>query len=673
MLRFAAHRADLPLVPAFITIVSAFLLGLPTQSVCAQSVSPASLEALFGEPVTTSATGKPQRASEVPVPMEIISAEQIRRSGAHDIPTILARYTSLDVQQYNAHDFSVGVRAFTTPMGQRLQVLVNGRQVYLDHYGYAAWDSIPVQIAEIRQIEVVKGPNSALFGFNAASGVINIITYDPIHDQRSVAEVRVGSGGYREVSAVATAPLGSAGGVRISAGSRGERPWARGYTDFEVQELDGRRSPTRNQVAAEAAFNLSPGVRLSFDASYSRAIAGNFQDYGQVWREDKRVWSLRSRLTADTDLGIFDAQIYHNGLTNTYAATSYPLDSGLTVADLGHAFKINPAHTLRPVLQLRHATMQPLPGAQVSYDVVGTGVMWDWALKDNLTLTSSLRYDHLRLGAKGYDDPAFPFGNQSYDRAFGQLSWNIGAVWRASDLDTVRASAARGVSLPSLSDYGWRDSYPSFGYQDTGTPTIAPTVVYSYELEYRRKAAIINGNVGLNTFLQSYRGFTSGLSTVTFVPPDVALNTYTPVNLGKARVAGFEASADGVLPGRFIWGLRYRLSAVSSDFRPSQQDPKRVSPRHLATLRLGWSDDRWEVDVFGRYSSSIWGYRALNEEDVAYVEVKNYAALAARLGYKLTERMTLSIEGENLLHGRQRQNLAIEAERRVYVSLRSEF
>ena len=52
----------------------------------AQTVDYGATEAMFGEPVTTSATGKPQRASDAPVTMDIITAEDIRRSAAREPP-----------------------------------------------------------------------------------------------------------------------------------------------------------------------------------------------------------------------------------------------------------------------------------------------------------------------------------------------------------------------------------------------------------------------------------------------------------------------------------------------------------------------------------------------------------------------------------------------------------
>src|SRR5690349_12868807 len=66
----------------------------------AQSIDYNALETLFGEPVTMSATGKPQRASEVPATMEIITADDIRRSGATNIPDILRHYAGINVWQW---------------------------------------------------------------------------------------------------------------------------------------------------------------------------------------------------------------------------------------------------------------------------------------------------------------------------------------------------------------------------------------------------------------------------------------------------------------------------------------------------------------------------------------------------------------------------------------------
>ena len=111
----------------------------------AQSVDYGSLEQVFNEPVTTSATGSPQRSTEAPADMQIISADEIRRSGETSLPGILQRAAGIDVLNHSAGQSDVNVRGYDQVSSPRLLVLVNGRQVYEDHYGLTNWATIPVQ------------------------------------------------------------------------------------------------------------------------------------------------------------------------------------------------------------------------------------------------------------------------------------------------------------------------------------------------------------------------------------------------------------------------------------------------------------------------------------------------------------------------------------------------
>jgi len=184
----------------------------------AQELDYGTLEQVFHEPVTTSATGQPQRASEAPVNMTIVTQDDIRRSGATTIPDVLQYVAGVDIRRYGIADAEVGIRGYNAAYNPRLLVLVNGRQVYSDDYGRVFWPTIPVQLAEIRQIEVIEGPNSALYGFNAVSGVINIITYNPLHDRINTVTLQGGTQHYWGGSAVATGQIEDRAGLRISVG-----------------------------------------------------------------------------------------------------------------------------------------------------------------------------------------------------------------------------------------------------------------------------------------------------------------------------------------------------------------------------------------------------------------------------------------------------------------------
>jgi len=133
---------------------SALLLSLPSASQ-AQSVNYVELEQMFGEPVTTSVTGKPQRISDAPAALTIITRDDIRRSPAHDIPGLLQAYAGVDIARWTGGQSDVAIRGGVQPFNPRLLVLVNGRQVYLDHFGLTNWAGLGVQLDEIQQIEIV--------------------------------------------------------------------------------------------------------------------------------------------------------------------------------------------------------------------------------------------------------------------------------------------------------------------------------------------------------------------------------------------------------------------------------------------------------------------------------------------------------------------------------------
>lgn len=106
-------------------------LGSPAR---AQTINYGGFEQMFGEPVTASATGTPQRPGDVPANMEIITAEEIRRSGAANIPDVLKHVTGMDVLRWGTTSADVAVRSYNTPYASRLLVLINGRSVYLDDF-----------------------------------------------------------------------------------------------------------------------------------------------------------------------------------------------------------------------------------------------------------------------------------------------------------------------------------------------------------------------------------------------------------------------------------------------------------------------------------------------------------------------------------------------------------
>ena len=133
-----------------------------------------------------------QPISKAPAHVHVITDEDIRQSGAPDLPTVLRRIPGMEVIQMTGAEFNVSMRGNNQLLANKILVLVDGRSIYIDAQGFMFWKAIPVTLPEIKRIEVLKGPASALYGFNAFDGVINIITKSP--EEMSGTTMQVGGG-----------------------------------------------------------------------------------------------------------------------------------------------------------------------------------------------------------------------------------------------------------------------------------------------------------------------------------------------------------------------------------------------------------------------------------------------------------------------------------------------
>ena len=117
-----------------------------------------------------------QRIEESPAAVTVISAEEIRNSGATTLPEVLRRVPGLEVMCLSASDCEVGARGQNKPMSNGVLALVNGRAVYETFFGVVLWNYKDFPLEMIERVEVVRGPGSVLYGANAFHAVVNIIT-----------------------------------------------------------------------------------------------------------------------------------------------------------------------------------------------------------------------------------------------------------------------------------------------------------------------------------------------------------------------------------------------------------------------------------------------------------------------------------------------------------------
>ena len=141
----------------------------------------------------TSVARHPERLIEAASAIQVITQEDIRRSGATSIPEALRLADNLQVAQKNSHDWAISSRGFNTALANKLLVMIDGRTVYTPLYSGVFWDVQDYVLADIERIEVISGPGGTLWGANAVNGVINIITKSAKDTQGLYAQAGGGS------------------------------------------------------------------------------------------------------------------------------------------------------------------------------------------------------------------------------------------------------------------------------------------------------------------------------------------------------------------------------------------------------------------------------------------------------------------------------------------------
>jgi hypothetical protein len=154
------------------------------------------LELMEEEEIVSIASRYKQPISEAPSNVYVITDEDIKQSGAIDLPTVLRRIPGMEVMQTTGADFNVSVRGDNQLQANKLLVLVDGRSIYIDASGQVLWKLLPVTLPEIKRIEVLKGPASAVYGYNAFDGIVNIITKSP--EEMKGATLQFGAGEFSQ-------------------------------------------------------------------------------------------------------------------------------------------------------------------------------------------------------------------------------------------------------------------------------------------------------------------------------------------------------------------------------------------------------------------------------------------------------------------------------------------
>ncbi len=225
------------------------------------------------ETLVVTASRTEQRLHDVPASMSVMSSEDIEQIPADDYGDLLRNIPGVNVTQLSARDVQLTTRSSTNSLAASQLVLVDGRTLYLDFFGFVMWDFLPSNPREIKQIEVVRGPGAAVWGANAMSGVINVITKRP--KEMVGTDITIGAGELGTLFAnINRAGAGDKWSYKIGAGYFEQDPYDRptGTVPGSAGPFNPGGTPYPpfdNEGTEQPKFNIRFDYDKNFDSTWS--------------------------------------------------------------------------------------------------------------------------------------------------------------------------------------------------------------------------------------------------------------------------------------------------------------------------------------------------------------------------------------------------------------------
>lgn len=619
--------------------ITAVLLVLAPRAVDARfasELSPSdlkqlSLEELMGIEVTT-VSRRPEKLSETASAIQVITAEDIRRSGATRLPEVLRLASNLQVAQFNAHDWAISARGFNgaplanNSLANKLLVMIDGRTVYTPLFAGVFWDVQNVFLEDVERIEVVSGPGGTLWGANAVNGVINVVTRSARDTQGIVATARGGTF------------LHGYGGGRAG-GEVAPDLFVRGY----VQHVD--HGPTDLGTGEEWADDwrmTQGGFRLDWhpDEGSQVTLQGDAYDGRETLDPDDTTLdgqNLLGRVThAFSDGNEVRVQLYVDRTwRDLHAPTFFRHQLTTTDIDLQHRIGIGSGGSVVYGVGYRYMETDATDAPTLAFDpdertmsLVNGFAQLDLALvPGRLDVVLGTKIEQHEY----YDDP--------------ELQPSARAAWLLTSRQTLWGAVSRAVRAPSRFDADLVIPLP-------GDPDFRPEEVIAYELGYRIRAGE-QVTLSINGFRNDYEDLRGVAATLSFA------NAYA------ATSEGVEIFAD--IQARPWWRLHLGFTHLSLEFDETDvpvvdgsETIEAVDPENQFYLRSRMDlPGQIELDVLARFIGEIPGTVLPTEEVPGYETVD--VRLARRFG-----GVEVGVVGRNLIEPRHPEFGVLEIPRSVY-------
>lgn len=590
------------------------------------------LDALLDTQVTL-VSRQPERVADAASPVQVLTGEDIQRSGALTLPEALRLAPNLQVAQVNAYAWGISARGMNAAPAQnnafanKLLVMIDGRSVYNPLFGGVFWDVQNVLLEDVERIEIVSGPGGTLWGSNAVNGVINVVTRSARSTQGLYFSQANGNFWENHTAIRYGGRIGDDLYYRV---------YGLGFSHDNAYLASGDD--------ANDAWDLVQG---GFRMDYYPTTDNTFTLQGDIYEGDAGSPTINER-SGGNILGRFThtfsedsnliLQMYFDSASRSVPAQDFHHDLDTFDIDLQHSFAVNDRHHLLWGLNYRSGRNR-MDNAPILSLVPATRT---------LELFSLFVQDQIILVPERLD---LTLGVRVEHNEYTDWEWQPSArlAWRPTDRQTIWAAVSRPVRAPTRFDTDLVT--PLLG----GQPGFNSEKVLSYELGYRVQPtdALALSVTGFYTRYDDLRSVDLDLS---MAPP------LTFHNNQEAEIWGLEFAGDVQINPR--WRIRGGYTLLIEDFDavrdsvfPGSDSLEANDPRHQVVVQSILDlPGNFQFDTVLRYVDSLQGPAS---------DVSAYISLDARLAWHY-RNMELAIVGQNLLDDRHPELGPQEIPRSVY-------
>ena len=653
-----------------------------------------SLEELMNIPIE-SASKKEETLFDAPLSSYTITRSDIDKAGATSIVEALRLSPGILVREQTNGVYDVHIRGFDNILGTSevytksnlaTLVMIDNRPVFNHNLGGTVWEALPVDIGDVERIEIVRGPSAPLFGPNAVTGVINIIT-KRVEKNKSHVHASIQAGAPSSI--MGNLSVGKSFG-KFSALVSGNYQKRERYDEdyyvpaagdyFSRQELEGLfgsqlkdqyPDPTlaldkfgvntnlNYQVSEKVNFNLAAGIQQS---QAQKIFLSNVFNGGILFTTNETETSYINLSGKIHGLTFRTSYVPgHDDLARAASPNQYDYD--VLDATAEYTFKVGKVGSIVPGISYQSAMygdeqyvsegLTFLNGTTQSLNTASAFIRTDWKPLQNLRLLAALRADKFSAPDDVY------------------LAYELATTYRLNTKNLIRAALTRSNSGSFIGNNFLNlqvpdQPQPGLTYIRRGQQDLELFTVNMIELGYRTQVSK-NLQLDFDVFQQKAMNFTA-LTTVGLELPNY-IQEFDNVPT-TATQHGITFSVNYIPNEKFqvkpfITAQKTTVKDLPSSFNSPDADPTLTYSSHThkntPTVYGGYFINykpiwKLNLNLNGYYFASHRQYDAsdlTNESEAG--DIKGVFHLNAKINYSITRQLNVFVNGRNILNSDSRE------------------